>query len=77
VYAQTIVFYAICIVAYLLKARTVEPEKQPLLASGSETIFVSSQKLGKPVPAATDTHTTREVLLETVLSTQFCKRVIK
>jgi hypothetical protein len=27
-------------VAYLLKARTVEPEKQPLLANGSET-FVS------------------------------------
>jgi hypothetical protein len=28
-------------VAYLLKARTVEPEKQPLLANGSETTFVS------------------------------------
>jgi hypothetical protein len=27
------------IVAYLLKARTVEPEKQPLLANGSETII--------------------------------------
>jgi hypothetical protein len=31
------------IVAYLLKARTVEPEKQSLLANGSETIFVSRQ----------------------------------
>jgi hypothetical protein len=28
------------IVAYLLKARTVEPEKQPLLANGSETTFI-------------------------------------
>jgi hypothetical protein len=27
-------------VAYLLKARTVEPEKQPLLVNGSETTFV-------------------------------------
>jgi hypothetical protein len=31
------------IVAYLLKARTVEPEKQPLLVNGSETTFVSRQ----------------------------------
>jgi hypothetical protein len=31
------------IVAYLLIARTVEPEKQPLLANGSETTFVSKQ----------------------------------
>jgi hypothetical protein len=30
------------IMQYLLKARTVEPEKQPLLTNGSETIFVSS-----------------------------------
>jgi hypothetical protein len=30
-------------VAYLLKARTVEPEKHPLLANGSETTFVSGQ----------------------------------
>jgi hypothetical protein len=30
-------------VVYLLKARTVEPEKQPLLANGSETTFVSRQ----------------------------------
>jgi hypothetical protein len=28
--------------AYLLKARTVQPEKQPLLANDSETTFVSS-----------------------------------
>jgi hypothetical protein len=51
------------IVAYLLKARTVKPEKQPLLANGSETTFVSGQRLGKHVPAATDTHATIEVLL--------------
>jgi hypothetical protein len=31
-------------VAYLLKARTVESEKQPLLANSSETTFVSRQR---------------------------------
>jgi hypothetical protein len=56
-------------VAYLLKARIVEPEKQPLLASGSETTLLSRQRLGKHVPAAKDTHATIEVLLETVFST--------
>jgi hypothetical protein len=29
---------------YLLKARTVEPEKQPLLVNGSETTFVSRHR---------------------------------
>jgi hypothetical protein len=57
-------------VAYLLKANDVEPEKQPLLANGSETTFVARQQipnkqeqtaaswelLDKHVPAATDTH---------------------
>jgi hypothetical protein len=51
------------IVVYVLKARTVEPEKQPLLGNGSETTFVSRQRLGKHVPAAMDTHATIEVLL--------------
>jgi hypothetical protein len=32
------------IVAYLLKAGTVEPEKQPLLANSSEITFVSGQR---------------------------------
>jgi hypothetical protein len=31
-------------VAYLLKARTVEPEKHPLLANGPETTLVSRQQ---------------------------------
>jgi hypothetical protein len=31
------------ILAYLLKAKTVEPKKQPLLANGSEITFVSRQ----------------------------------
>jgi hypothetical protein len=31
------------IVAYFFKARIVEPEKQPLLANGSETTLVSRQ----------------------------------
>jgi hypothetical protein len=45
-------------VAYLLKVRIVAPDKQPLLANGSETTFVSKQRLGKHVPAATDRHAT-------------------
>jgi hypothetical protein len=32
------------IVTYFLEARTVEPEKQPLLANGSETTFVARQR---------------------------------
>jgi hypothetical protein len=52
----------------LLKARTVEPQNQLLLANGSETTFVSGQRLGEHVSAATDTHETLEVLLETVFS---------
>jgi hypothetical protein len=52
-------------VAHLLIARTVEPEKQPLVANGSET-FVSRKRLGKHVPAAMDTHATIEILLDMV-----------
>jgi hypothetical protein len=55
-------------VAYLLKARTVESEKQSLLANGSETTFLFRQRLGKYVPAPTDTITRTRVLLETVFS---------
>jgi hypothetical protein len=55
-------------VVYLLQARPVEPEKQPLLPNGSETTFVSRQLLGKHVPAVTDTHATIEVLSEMVFS---------
>jgi hypothetical protein len=62
------------IVSYLLKARTVEPKKEPLLANGSETIFVSRQRLGKHVPGATDTI---EVLLKTVFSTRSVTRSYK
>jgi hypothetical protein len=65
------------IVAYLLKARTVEPEKQPLLANGSETEFVSRQRLGKHVPAATGTHESMEVLLEMVFSIRSVQRGYK
>jgi hypothetical protein len=60
-------------VTYLLKARTVEPEKQPLLANGSETTFVSRQRFSKHVPVPTDTHATIEVLLEMVFSTRSVK----
>jgi hypothetical protein len=64
-------------VAYLLKARTVEVEKEPLLANGPETTFVSRQRLGNYIPAATDTNATIEVLLETVFSTRSVERGYK
>jgi hypothetical protein len=48
----------------LLQAKTVEPEKQPLLWNGCETTFISRLRLFKQVPAATDTHTVIEILLE-------------
>jgi hypothetical protein len=37
----------LAVVAYLLKPSIVEPEKQSLLANGSETTFVSRQRLSK------------------------------
>jgi hypothetical protein len=52
--AQLVKFILFRIVAYLLKARAVEPEKQPLLGSGSETTFVSRHQLDKHVSAGTD-----------------------
>jgi hypothetical protein len=62
-------------VTYLLKARTVEPEKQPLLANGCKTTILSRQRLIKNVPAATDKHATIEVLLGTVFSTRSVQKV--
>jgi ParB-like chromosome segregation protein Spo0J len=41
---------ALHIVSYLLKAKNVEPEKQLLLANGSDTAFISRQRLSKHVP---------------------------
>jgi hypothetical protein len=58
-------------VACLLEARTVAPENT------SETTFVSRQRLGKHVPAATDKHATIKVLLETVFSTRSMPRSYK
>jgi hypothetical protein len=40
--------------AYLLKARTVAPEREPVLKNGSETTFASRQQLSKHGLAATD-----------------------
>jgi hypothetical protein len=64
-------------VEYLVKARTVKTEKQSLPANGSETTFVSRKRLGKNLPAITDTHATIEVLLEAVFSTQTEQRGYK
>jgi hypothetical protein len=52
----------------------MEPEKQPLLANGSETSFVSRQRLDKHVPAVTDTYARVAILLETVFSIRSVKR---
>jgi hypothetical protein len=43
----------------------------------SETTFVSRQRLGKQFLAATDTHATIQVLLETVFSTRSVQRGYK
>jgi hypothetical protein len=40
----------LAIVAYLLNASILEPEKQSLLANGSKTTFVPRQQIGKNVP---------------------------
>jgi hypothetical protein len=64
-------------VSYLLKARTVESQKQPLLPNGSETTFISRPRLGKHVHAVTDKHATIEVMLETVFSTRSVQRGYK
>jgi hypothetical protein len=55
----------------------VEPEKKPLLRNGSETTFISRQRLRKHVPFATDTHATTEVLLETMFSARSVQRSYK
>jgi hypothetical protein len=65
------------IVAYLLKARTMKPEKQTLLANGSGTTFVYRQCLGKHVSTAMNRRATIEVLLETGFSTQSVQGVIR
>jgi hypothetical protein len=61
-------------VAYLQKAIIVETEQQPLLVNGSETTFVSRQRLGKHIPAPTDKHATIDVMLVTVFSTRSVQR---
>jgi hypothetical protein len=48
-----------------------------LIANDSETTFVSRQRLGKHLPAATDTHATIEVLLEMVFSIRSVERGYK
>jgi hypothetical protein len=62
--------------SHILKARIVKPEKQLLLANGSK-IFLSRQRLGTWIPAATDTLATIEVLMETVFSTRSVQRGYK
>jgi hypothetical protein len=51
--------------------------EQSLIANGSETTVVSRQLLGKYVPAATNTHATIGVVLETVFSTRSVKEGYK
>jgi hypothetical protein len=65
------------IVAYLPRASTVEPEKQPLLGNISGLTSVSRKRLDKHIPMATNTHETIEIRLETVFSTRSVLRVYK
>jgi hypothetical protein len=53
------------VVAYLLKARTVEPKKQPFLDNGS--VYIPT----------TDTHATIQALLEQMSSTRSVQRGYK
>jgi hypothetical protein len=70
-------------VEYLLKARTVEAEKQPLLTNGSKTTFVVRQQIinkqvytallantftNERVPTTTNQQAAAEELLEVVFS---------
>jgi hypothetical protein len=64
-------------VAYLLKAKTVEAEKQPLLVNSSEITFVSRQWLSKHIPVTMDMHATIEVLLGMMFSTWSVQRGYK
>jgi hypothetical protein len=64
-------------VVHLLKARIVEPEKQPLLANGSEIAFVSRQRMDKHVPVTKDRHAKIEILFETVFSTRSAPKSYK
>jgi hypothetical protein len=61
------------IVAYLLKARTVESEKQPLLANGSEITFVSRQR-SQAGSLGNSPRATIEILFEGWLSTRSVQR---
>jgi hypothetical protein len=64
-------------VTYLLKARTVETEKQLLPANGSETTFVSRQR-SQAGSRGNSPRPTVEALLETVFSTgDPCREVIR
>jgi hypothetical protein len=57
------------IVSYLLKARTVEPEEQPLLGNRPANTPVARQWLNsRYVMAVTDTYATIEEMLEAVFS---------
>jgi hypothetical protein len=47
------------------------------MTDNKRSIFVSMQRLGKHVPAATDMHETTDVLLETVFYTQPVQRGYK
>jgi hypothetical protein len=64
-------------VIYLLKIRTTELGKRPLLVNGSDITLVARQRLGKHVPAATDKHAAVEVLLEKVFCTRSMQRDYK
>jgi hypothetical protein len=68
--------FMVLILWHVCSKQELWSQRQPLLANDSETTFVSRQRLCKHVPAATDTHSTVEVLLETLFSTRSVQRVL-
>jgi hypothetical protein len=63
-------------VAYLLKARNMEPEKQPLLGNGSANTPIAEQWFSMcHVIATRDVHATTEERLEAVFSVQSVPRL--
>jgi hypothetical protein len=66
---------------YLTQAHNKHRHTEPLLCNDLEiskyTRTVSRQRLGEHVPAATETHVTIEILLETAFSTQSLQRSYK
>jgi hypothetical protein len=66
-----------CVLSWLAQSRNAEPLLRNYREISKYARVVSRQRLGKNVPAVTDTHATIEVLLETLFSTSSEQRSCK